>query len=123
MRRCRTCAKQTSDVDGRIGSMSWTRRDLLKTSAALGLAVPTAGYPFGLSAQEAAAPKMGGRAVVAMNAATETIDPHFSRSQAARNVQNGRASCRGRGCQYVEILVEADTLKATKQQESHKDTQ
>src|SRR3546814_698346 len=86
MRRCRTCAKQTSDVHGRIGSMSWTRRDLLKTSAALGLAVPTAGYPFGLSAQEAAAPKMGGRAVVAMNAATETIDPHFSRSQAARNV-------------------------------------
>src|SRR3546814_10704435 len=79
MRRCRTCAKQTSDVHGRIGSMSWTRRDLLKTSAALGLAVPTAGYPFGLSAQEAAAPKMGGRAVVAMNAATETIDPHFSR--------------------------------------------
>lgn len=66
--------------------MHLTRRDILAKSAMLGLAAPLAGSPLLLSAQEAAAPKVGGKAVVAMSAATETIDPHFSRSQAARNV-------------------------------------
>lgn len=66
--------------------MSWTRRDLLKTSAMLGLTLPASSYPFQLAAQQASEPKMGGSAVVAMSAATETIDPHFSRSQAARNM-------------------------------------
>lgn len=65
--------------------MTWTRRDFLKTGAILGMSVPAATHPFKLAAQEAA-PKTGGSAVVGMNAATETIDPHFSRSQAARNV-------------------------------------
>ncbi len=66
--------------------MSWTRRDVMKTGAMLGLTLPASAYPFRLGAQAASNPKMGGSAVVAMSAATETIDPHFSRSQAARNI-------------------------------------
>lgn len=75
-------------VDNKQGrnEMSWTRREVLKTGAALGLSLPSAAFPFQAVAEEAASPKMGGKAVVAMNAATETIDPHFSRSQAARNI-------------------------------------
>ncbi|QIE57812.1 twin-arginine translocation signal domain-containing protein [Pikeienuella piscinae] len=66
--------------------MAWTRRDFLKTSAMVGVSASGAAAPFGVAAQASETPKAGGAAVVAMNAATETIDPHFSRSQAARNV-------------------------------------
>lgn len=65
--------------------MRISRRNLFTGAAALGLAGPVATYPMRLFAQTAE-PKRGGSAVVAMNAATETIDPHFSRSQVARNI-------------------------------------
>ncbi|MBS7707442.1 ABC transporter substrate-binding protein [Chelatococcus asaccharovorans] len=61
----------------------WTRRRLLATSATVAAA---ATLPRAASGQAAAQPKPGGRATVAMSAATETVDPHFSRSQVARNV-------------------------------------
>jgi peptide/nickel transport system substrate-binding protein len=61
-----------------------SRRDLLKLTpsgiAAAALVSAAPGRPA------AAAPVPGGRVVAAMSAATETVDPHFSRSQAARNV-------------------------------------
>src|SRR6185312_12317607 len=65
----------------------FSRRDILKAAGAGGIAGTVLGVPrLATAAAAASAPKMGGKAVVAMNAATETIDPHFSRSQAARNV-------------------------------------
>ncbi len=51
----------------------------------MGLAGQLSAHPLKLFAQTTT-PTRGGSAVVAMNAATETIDPHFSRSQAARNI-------------------------------------
>lgn len=68
-----------------INSMSINRRNLLKGATAAGLAGQFATCPTRSFAQTAE-PTRGGSAVVAMNAATETIDPHFSRSQAARNI-------------------------------------
>ena len=65
--------------------MSLNRRDFFRGAATAGLAAQFSAYPMRLFAQTAA-PVRGGSAVVAMNAATETIDPHFSRSQAARNI-------------------------------------
>lgn len=62
-----------------------TRRSILK-HASFGIAAGSLGFPFGLSAQNASQPKKGGSVTVAMSAATETVDPHFSRSQVARNV-------------------------------------
>ncbi len=59
------------------------RRRVLHYGSA-GLAMGAIGRPWGLRAQSA--PQMGGSARVAMSAATETVDPHFSRSQVARNV-------------------------------------
>lgn len=56
-----------------------SRRDILKLGTA-GLASAALGQPA------AAAPVSGGHVVSAMNAATETVDPHFSRSQAARTI-------------------------------------
>lgn len=63
--------------------LSMNRRRALQYASA-GLAAGAFGRPGALLAQSA--PKRGGRAVVAMSAATETVDPHFSRSQVARNV-------------------------------------
>lgn len=60
-------------------SLETSRRELIKLGGA-GLA--TAALPLPALAQ----PVPGGKCVVAMSAATETVDPHFSRSQAARNV-------------------------------------
>src|SRR4051794_10247230 len=62
-----------------------TRRDILKAGTA-GILASAVGLPSGLMAQTATPPKKGGSATVAMSAATETVDPHFSRSQVARNV-------------------------------------
>ncbi|CAH1650060.1 Peptide/nickel transport system substrate-binding protein [Hyphomicrobiales bacterium] len=61
-----------------------TRRQMLQASA--GIAAGTLGLPAYAAAQGAAQPKKGGSVTVAMSAATETVDPHFSRSQVARNV-------------------------------------
>jgi peptide/nickel transport system substrate-binding protein len=62
-----------------------TRREILAAASA-GIAAGAAGLPGGLAAQTASQPKKGGGMTVAMSAATETVDPHFSRSQVARNV-------------------------------------
>lgn len=61
-----------------------TRRNVLKYGSA-GLAAGALWRPFGVMAQTGE-PVAGGRATIAMSAATETVDPHFSRSQVARNV-------------------------------------
>lgn len=61
-----------------------TRRGVLKYGSA-SITAGALAHPFSLKAQSGA-PVAGGQAVVAMSAATETVDPHFSRSQAARNV-------------------------------------
>ncbi|MCY0150181.1 ABC transporter substrate-binding protein [Hoeflea sp. G2-23] len=61
------------------------RRDFFKSAATIGLAGQFSSYSLRAFAQTME-PKRGGTAIVAMNAATETIDPHFSRSQAARNI-------------------------------------
>jgi peptide/nickel transport system substrate-binding protein len=63
---------------------STTRRDALRLGAA-GLAGAVIGGRPGRAAE--APPKApGGHCVAAMSAATETVDPHFSHSSAARNV-------------------------------------
>ncbi|MBN8901515.1 MAG: hypothetical protein BGP06_11745 [Rhizobiales bacterium 65-9] len=64
--------------------LDMTRRNMLQRASA-GLAAGALGVPSGLMAQTPQ-PKKGGNASVAMSAATETVDPHFSRSQVARNV-------------------------------------
>jgi len=64
--------------------LDMTRRNMVKRASA-GLAAGALGVPSGLMAQTSQ-PKKGGSASVAMSAATETVDPHFSRSQIARNV-------------------------------------
>lgn len=62
-----------------------TRRDVLKYGAA-GFAAGTVSGPLELFAQQSSEPVRGGSVNVGMSAATETVDPHFSRSQVARNV-------------------------------------
>ena len=59
-----------------------TRRDAIKLGAG-----GVAGALLGRRAEAAEPPKAAsGHVIAAMSAATETVDPHFSRSQVARNV-------------------------------------